>query len=62
MNQEKAEVNIIIIGNVHSGKSILIEKLFYMYGGIDKRTREKYEKEAAAVSSPLYLYQFYSVQ
>ena len=53
MSKEKPDINIIIIGDIHSGKSALIENLVYMRGGVDKRTIEKCEKEAAAVSVSL---------
>jgi len=50
MSKAKPDINVIVIGDVHSGKSSLIEHLVYMRGGIDKRIIERCEKEAAAVS------------
>uniref|UniRef100_G3U6F0 Tr-type G domain-containing protein n=1 Tax=Loxodonta africana TaxID=9785 RepID=G3U6F0_LOXAF len=44
--KEKTHVNIII-GHVDSGKSTTTGHLIYKCGGIDKRTIEKFEKEAA---------------
>ena len=39
-------VNFVTIGHVDAGKSTLTGHLIYKLGGIDKRTLEKYEKEA----------------
>uniref|UniRef100_A0A5F8GNT0 Tr-type G domain-containing protein n=1 Tax=Monodelphis domestica TaxID=13616 RepID=A0A5F8GNT0_MONDO len=39
-------INIVIIGHIDSGKSTTTGHLIYKYGGIDKRTIEKFEKEA----------------
>merc|ERR1712183_578218 len=39
--------NIVVIGHVDSGKSTTTGHLIYKCGGIDKRTIEKFEKEAA---------------
>merc|ERR1712024_142155 len=39
-------INIVVIGHVDSGKSTTTGHLIYKCGGIDKRTIEKYEKEA----------------
>lgn len=46
MGREKAHINIVVIGHVDSGKSTTTGHLIYKCGGIDKRTIEKYEKEA----------------
>lgn len=45
--QEKGHVNVVVIGHVDSGKSTTTGHLIYKCGGIDKRTIEKFEKEAA---------------
>jgi len=44
---EKTHINIVVIGHVDSGKSTTTGHLIYKCGGIDKRTIEKFEKEAA---------------
>ena len=46
---EKIHINIVVIGHVDSGKSTTTGHLIYKCGGIDKRTIEKFEKEAAEV-------------
>merc|ERR1712242_612334 len=43
---EKTHINIVVIGHVDSGKSTTTGHLIYQCGGIDKRTIEKFEKEA----------------
>jgi len=45
--QDKIHINIVVIGHVDSGKSTTTGHLIYKCGGIDKRTIEKFEKEAA---------------
>jgi len=42
----KEHLNIVFIGHVDAGKSTLGGNLLYISGGVDKRTMEKYEKEA----------------
>jgi elongation factor 1-alpha len=49
MGKEKIHINIVVIGHVDSGKSTSTGHLIYKCGGIDKRTIEKFEKEAAEV-------------
>merc|ERR1712013_371313 len=44
--KEKLHLNVVVIGHVDSGKSTTTGHLIYKCGGIDKRTIEKYEKEA----------------
>jgi elongation factor 1-alpha len=46
MGKEKVHVNLVVIGHVDSGKSTTTGHLIYKCGGIDKRTIEKFEKEA----------------
>ncbi|KAK6187062.1 hypothetical protein SNE40_006310 [Patella caerulea] len=46
MVKEKIHINIVVIGHVDSGKSTTTGHLIYKCGGIDKRTIEKFEKEA----------------
>ena len=50
MGKEKTHINIVVIGHVDSGKSTTTGHLIYKCGGIDKRTIEKFEKEAQEVS------------
>lgn len=50
MAKEKVHINIVVIGHVDSGKSTTTGHLIYKCGGIDKRTIEKFEKEAQEVS------------
>jgi len=47
MGKAKEHVNVVVIGHVDSGKSTTTGHLIYKCGGIDKRTIEKFEKEAA---------------
>ena len=56
MGKEKPHINIVVIGHVDSGKSTTTGHLIYKCGGIDKRTIEKFEKEAADVKLLLYKY------
>jgi len=42
----KEHLNIVIIGHVDAGKSTMGGNLLYLCGTIDKRTMEKYEREA----------------
>jgi len=46
MGKEKTHINLVVIGHVDSGKSTSTGHLIYKCGGIDKRTIEKFEKEA----------------
>jgi len=46
MGKEKQHVNLVVIGHVDSGKSTTTGHLIYKCGGIDKRTIEKFEKDA----------------
>ena len=55
MGADKIHINIVVIGHVDSGKSTTTGHLIYKCGGIDKRTIEKFEKEAAEVLKYYYL-------
>jgi len=44
--KDKVHINVVVIGHVDSGKSTSTGHLIYKCGGIDKRTIEKFEKEA----------------
>lgn len=46
----------IVIGHVDSGKSTTTGHLIYKCGGIDKRTIEKFEKEAAELGKGSFKY------
>ena len=51
MGKEKNHINVVVIGHVDSGKSTTTGHLIYKCGGIDKRTIEKFEKEATELVS-----------
>jgi elongation factor 1-alpha len=55
MGKEKTHINIVVIGHVDSGKSTTTGHLIYKCGGIDKRTIEKFEKEAQEVSDETFM-------
>jgi len=56
MPKEKIHVSIVVIGHVDAGKSTTTGHLIYKCGGIDKRTIEKYEKEAAEMGKQSFKY------
>jgi len=56
MPKDKLHVNLVVIGHVDSGKSTTTGHLIYKCGGIDKRTIEKYEKEAAEMGKSSFKY------
>jgi elongation factor 1-alpha len=56
MGKEKTHVNLVVIGHVDSGKSTTTGHLIYKCGGIDKRTIEKYEKEANEIGKGAFKY------
>uniref|UniRef100_A0A0N5C1M4 Tr-type G domain-containing protein n=1 Tax=Strongyloides papillosus TaxID=174720 RepID=A0A0N5C1M4_STREA len=45
-DSRKETINIVFIGHVDAGKSTIGGQLMYLTGMVDKRTLEKYEKEA----------------
>ena len=49
MGKEKTHINVVVIGHVDSGKSTTTGHLIYKLGGIDRRTIERYEQEAASI-------------
>merc|ERR1712157_118094 len=49
-------INIVVIGHVDSGKSTTTGHLIYQCGGIDKRTIEKFEKEAQEMGKGSFKY------
>jgi elongation factor 1-alpha len=56
MGKEKTHINIVVIGHVDSGKSTSTGHMIYKCGGIDKRTIEKFEKEAAEMGKGSFKY------
>jgi elongation factor 1-alpha len=56
MPKEKIHVSIVVIGHVDAGKSTTTGHLIYKCGGIDKRTIEKFEKEAAEMGKQSFKY------
>jgi elongation factor 1-alpha len=56
MGKEKLHINIVVIGHVDSGKSTTTGHLIYKCGGIDKRTIEKFEKEAQEMGKGSFKY------
>jgi elongation factor 1-alpha len=54
--KEKVHINLVVIGHVDSGKSTSTGHLIYKCGGIDKRTIEKFEKEAAEMGKASFKY------
>jgi len=56
MGKDKVHVNLVVIGHVDSGKSTSTGHLIYKCGGIDERTIEKFEKEAALIGKSSFKY------
>jgi len=56
MGCDKTHINIVVIGHVDSGKSTTTGHLIYKCGGIDKRTIEKFEKEAQEMGKGSFKY------
>jgi len=56
MGKEKIHINIVVIGHVDSGKSTTTGHLIYKCGGIDKRTIERFEKEASDMGKGSFKY------
>lgn len=52
---------LTVIGHVDSGKSTTTGHLIYKCGGIDKRTIEKFEKEAAELGKGSFKYGAYLI-
>jgi len=55
-DKDKVHINIVVIGHVDSGKSTTTGHLIYKCGGIDKRTIEKFEKEAQEMGKGSFKY------
>lgn len=56
MGKEKTHINIVVIGHVDAGKSTTTGHLIFKCGGIDKRTIEKFEKEAEELGKGSFKY------
>jgi elongation factor 1-alpha len=56
MGRTKQHINLVVIGHVDAGKSTTTGHLIYKCGGIDKRTIEKFEKEAAEMGKSSFKY------
>merc|ERR1711970_1359953 len=56
MGKEKIHISIVVVGHVDSGKSTTTGHLIYKCGGIDKRTIEKFEKEAQEMGKGSFKY------
>jgi len=56
MGKEKTHINLVVIGHVDAGKSTTTGHLIYKLGGIDKRTIEKFEKEASELGKGSFKY------
>lgn len=56
MPKDKIHVSLVVIGHVDAGKSTTTGHLIYKCGGIDKRTIEKFEKEAAEMGKASFKY------
>jgi elongation factor 1-alpha len=56
MGKDKHHINLVVIGHVDSGKSTSTGHLIYKCGGIDKRTIEKFEKEASEMGKGSFKY------
>jgi elongation factor 1-alpha len=54
--KELIHVNLVVIGHVDAGKSTSTGHLIFKCGGIDKRTIEKFEKEAEEMGKSSFKY------
>ncbi|CAH1798236.1 unnamed protein product [Owenia fusiformis] len=54
--KDKTHINVVVVGHVDSGKSTSTGHLIYKCGGIDKRTIEKFEKEAQEMGKGSFKY------
>jgi len=54
--KKKQHISLVVIGHVDCGKSTTTGHLIYQLGGIDKRTIEKFEKEAAELGKGSFKY------
>ena len=54
--KEKTHANLVVIGHVDAGKSTTTGHLIYKCGGVDKRTIQKFEEEAAQTGKASFKY------
>ena len=59
MGKDKTVMNVLFIGGVGAGKSTVTGHLIFKCGGIDKRSIEKFEKEAAEVGVTPFKYSWF---
>ena len=56
MPTDKTHISLVVIGHVDAGKSTTTGHLIYKCGGIDKKTIDKYEREANELGKSSYKY------
>jgi len=56
VGKEKVHISLVVIGHVDAGKSTTTGHLIYKCGGIDARTIQKFEKEAAEMGKSSFKY------
>jgi len=56
LSKDKPNISIVVIGHVDAGKSTSTGHMIYKCGGIDKRTLEKFEKDAAEMGKGSFKY------
>ena len=56
MAKDKTHVSLVVIGHVDAGKSTTTGHLIYKCGGIDKKTIDKYEREANELGKSSFKY------
>lgn len=49
MGDRKPYINLVVIGNVNTGKSTMTSHLIFKCGGVDRRTMDLCEREATAI-------------
>jgi len=54
----KVSMNLVVIGHVDAGKSTTTGHLIFKCGGVDKRTVERLEREAAEMGKPSFKFAF----
>lgn len=53
---DRAHISLVVIGHVDAGKSTTTGHLIYKCGGIDKKTIDKYEREASEIGKSSFKY------
>lgn len=56
MAKDKTHVSLVVIGHVDAGKSTTTGHLIYKCGGVDKKTIDKYEREATELGKSSFKY------